>query len=196
MTEYHSHYLAVPTCCVHVRICYAFVQCAQFSWCAIKWFVDLPRPRLVALNAAAALLGEREFAHSFYPATNVFAHLFCKHASCDAGESGVCVLWNNVSSVNISLRIARTSLAVFDTMGNGRDTEAIALGRPGQEAESVTLTLQAERPVFLRADGFALRDALSTMQITPLFPATVSVSKRSGVFLQTYAIIFTLMCSY
>ena len=90
------------------------------------------------------------------------------------------MLWNNVSSVNVSLQIARTSLAVFDTMGNGRDAEAIAWGQPGQEAESVTVTLQAERPVFLQADGSALHDALSTMQIAPVFPATVSVSKRPG----------------
>eukprot|EP01043_Picozoa_sp_COSAG02_P064312 COSAG02_NODE_9363_length_2242_cov_1.962203_1_plen_262_part_00 len=73
----------------------------------------IPRPRLVALNAVASLLESFTFDQSFLHVPNMFIHVFR-----GADSSAVVAVWSNSTAMDLTLRIDRSKVDMYDTMAN------------------------------------------------------------------------------
>ncbi len=122
--------------------------CQRFFWFSADntpeygftvFFGDyVPRPRLAALNACASFIEGTTFQKTFNPDSNTFAHLF------QGPNTGVCVFWNRVVPMQLTLPMDPTTVQAFDTMGN-----AI----PITGTNTSTIQVAAERPTFLQCSS-------------------------------------------
>lgn len=121
--------------------------CQRFFWFSADntpeygftvFFGDyVPRPRLAALNACASFIEGTTFQKTFNPDSNTFAHLF------QGPNTGVCVFWNRVVPMQLTLPMDPTTVQAFDTMGN-----AI----PITGTTTSTIQVAAQRPTYLQCN--------------------------------------------
>jgi hypothetical protein len=127
-----------------------------------------PRPRLAALAACASFIEGATFKKTCKPDSNTFAHLF------QGTDTGVCVFWNTVTPIQLTLSMDPSKLRAFDTMGN-----AI----PVVGTTTSTVQVAAERPTFLQcdiADYSALDTALSGAQSTNVCTVNIATTPLPG----------------
>jgi hypothetical protein len=128
----------------------------------------IPRARLVALNACAALLEGTTCRKSYRPSNNAYLFLF-------AGKQPVCVVWNLNSPTRLKLPILPDGIKAFDLMGNPVAVEAAA--------DRLTVQIPAERPTYLcggSADLAAWEKALAAAQVADLAPVALEARQANG----------------
>jgi hypothetical protein len=128
----------------------------------------IPRARLVALNACAALLEGTSCRKSYRPSNNAYLFLF-------DGKQPVCVVWNVNAPTRLSLPIRPEGIKAFDLMGNPVPVEA--------GADGIGIQIPAERPTYLcggSADGAAWEKALAAAQVVDVLPVAVEARRANG----------------
>jgi hypothetical protein len=128
----------------------------------------VPRPRLGALAACASFLEGANFVKTYKPDSNTFAHMF------QGTSTGVCVFWNTVTPMQLTLAINPSKLQAFDTMGN-----AI----PIVGTTTSTIQVAMERPTYLQcniADYGALDAAMSTAQAVNVPTVNIAMAPTVG----------------
>jgi hypothetical protein len=128
----------------------------------------IPRPRLTALNACASFLEGTAYRRSFRPGQTAYAYLF-------EGDRPVCVVWNLNGPASLRLPPNSGAIQAFDTMGNHI--------RLATENGSVTVSLPAERPVYLRmgpGEYALLEKALAAAKAVSMDPVALATRAVEG----------------
>ena len=128
----------------------------------------VPRARLGALAACASFIEGTTFKKTCNPDSNTYAHLF------QGSSTGVCVFWNKVTPMQLTLAISPSKVQAFDTMGN-----AI----PITGTTTSTVQVGSERPTFLQcaiADYSALDTAVSGATVANVCTVSVAMTPIVG----------------
>eukprot|EP01052_Picozoa_sp_SAG31_P028097 SAG31_NODE_2682_length_5257_cov_9.066693_6_plen_375_part_00 len=138
----------------------------------------IPRPRLLALNAAASLLEGLQYSKSFTEITSTFVHLFANRTT----GATVAAIWSNETALEVTLPLSIAALQAYNTLANPSASLLTS------HSNNTVISVPADRPIFIEITAESASDfeaAMASMSVKPTFPGKVEAKMmQEGLVVQ------------